>query len=272
MIRIQGMPLQPDTFLSQYPSGPMEKEILLQLSNSNVVYTYVSLGQLNFELKLRSSIINAALELNSGHLGFEIFRESRCNPEYWIRTEEGGFMVREQARPSHAIRDIYVNSRKYGTECSTAMVIVYYGAVLAVLPETLFDQLFPMIYLMNWQHLDPVLGIQHVRNLPDYLPGDCRYFKNPDVNPETPEWQGENTIDLGNGTYYGHGIGIGTADQIIQALNKNRIPGFETSAYLMNAATRPDFNSLWEKSSQYGPQMQVSPYAWGPYMPSPYYG
>ena len=57
----------------------------------------------------------------------------------------------------------------------------------------------------------------------DYLPGDCRYFNNPDVDPLTPEWQGENAIDLSGGMYYGHGIGIKTADKIIEILNHNRI-------------------------------------------------
>ena len=97
---------------------------------------------------------------------------------------------------------------------------------------------------MNWQHLDPNMDIEHVRDLTDYLPGDCRYFKNPDVDPLTPEWQGENTIDLGNETYYGHGIGIRTSDKIIDVLNRFRKDDADTSAYLMNAATNPNYKLL----------------------------
>lgn len=258
MIRIQGMILDPNTILSQIPSGPIEKEIILRMSSSSFVYAYASPDQLKFELDLRKSTVTAALALNSSHLSFRTFRDAVCNPDYWIRTEEGGFLLREGARPYQAIKDIYINSAKYGTECATAMVIVFYGALLAMLPEPLYNQWFPVIYLMDWQHLDPQLGLQHYRNLPDYFPGDCRYFKNPDVSPITPEWQGENAIDLGNGTYYGHGIGIGTADQIIASLNRNRIAGSETSAFLMDTATRMDYKSLWEKSHYYGSQLQMS--------------
>ena len=78
----------------------------------------------------------------------------------------------------------------------------------------------------------------------DYLPGDCRYFNNPDVDPLTPEWQGQNAIDLSGGMYYGHGIGIKTADKIIEILNHNRIQDSTTSAYLMDMATRPGFMHL----------------------------
>ncbi len=56
----------------------------------------------------------------------------------------------------------------------------------------------------------------------DYLPGDCVYLKNPDHDLATPEWQGENAILLGNNLFYGHGIGITTAQGIIDELNSNR--------------------------------------------------
>jgi ubiquitin len=77
---------------------------------------------------------------------------------------------------------------------------------------------------MNW-HYDRDLGVVYSQGPGDFFPGDCRYFKNPDVNPETPQWQGENVIDLNDGKYYGHGIGIRTADEIINALNERRKEG-----------------------------------------------
>ena len=104
---------------------------------------------------------------------------------------------------------------------------------------------------MNWQSLDKDLGIYLLRNPADYIPGDCRYFKNPDVNPLTPEWQGENAIDLGNGTYYGHGIGIKTAEEIIDALNSRRISEDSVSAYLMTSVTLLSFKYLNYKYNQY---------------------
>jgi protein-glutamine gamma-glutamyltransferase len=93
--------------------------------------------------------------------------------------------------------------------------------------------------------MDDLMNISTYRKLPDYVPGDCRYVRNPDVNPLTPEWQGENIINLGNGKYYGHGIGIGDIDYFIKALNQNRIEDSQVSAYLMDSATRPDFEGLY---------------------------
>ena len=77
-----------------------------------------------------------------------------------------------------------------------------------------------------------------------YLLGDRGYFRNPDVNPKTPEWQGENVIVLPDSLYYGHGIGIADADDMIKALNSNRIAGAERSAYLLDMAGRPDYRQL----------------------------
>jgi len=247
MIKISGSIPDSSSLTALYPQGSVESKIIHIMQSSNTVYAYDSIDQLKFEINLRKSIIQASIKLSRSSFSFRIFRKSVCNPEYWERTDAGGFLLKEGINASDAIEDIYLNSSKYGTECATAMVIVFYKAILDIFPRELFNQLFSKIYLMNWQHLDKDLGIDYYRNPPDYFPGDCRYFKNPDVNPETPEWQGENVIDLGNGTYYGHGIGISTADGIIRVLNKYSEDGSETSAYLLESATRPNFKYLANK-------------------------
>jgi protein-glutamine gamma-glutamyltransferase len=53
---------------------------------------------------------------------------------------------------------------------------------------------------------------------------------------------------LGDGTYFGHGLGIKTADQIIHTLNQSRTTGAKQSAYLTNVVARPAFNHLAELS------------------------
>ena len=68
---------------------------------------------------------------------------------------------------------------------------------------------------MNWKYLDKDLGVRSSNNKRS-LPGDCLYIANPDVDPATPEWQGENVIQLINGRYYGHGIGIRTIEGFIR--------------------------------------------------------
>ncbi|MFV2050776.1 protein-glutamine gamma-glutamyltransferase, partial [Metabacillus sp. YM-086] len=83
----------------------------------------------------------------------------------------------------------------------------------------------------------------------DYLPGDCLYFDNPQFNPKTPQWRGENVIDLGNDLYFGHGIGIKTADGIIESLNKRRKAYATESAYLLSQVTRLDNRYLYQFSN-----------------------
>lgn len=250
MIRVSGSVIDPKYMKSNYPSNSIESKIVDILYSSNEVYEYDTLDQLKFELNLRANIVNSSKELYRSHIKFKTFRKSICNPNYWDRADNGGFILREGIKSYNAIKDIYVNGVKYGTECATAMVIVYYGALLNIFSETLFNELFSKIQLMNWHNLDKNLAIKNYENAKDYLPGDCRYFKNPDVNPITPEWQGENAIDLGNKIYYGHGIGIKTETEIINALNKKRKNGATESAYLLNSVTRQNYKFLANKSKQ----------------------
>lgn len=245
MIELISGEFNAQSFLSQYTSGSAESEMLNKLDKSTHTYKYPDLDELTFEIKTRRAIINASLDLYRARLAFRTFQDSKCNEDFWRRMPNGGFALKQGVKPSDAINDIFRNTRKYGTECATAIVIVYYKAVLDVYDASLFNKAFTEIILMNWQQMDELLGVATYRKLPDYIPGDCRYFRNPDVNPLTPEWQGENAIDLGNSRYYGHGIGITDADRIIAALNQNRVADSTISAYLMDTATRPDFSGLY---------------------------
>lgn len=251
MIVINGSPLDMAALQNEYPEGSLERSLLNTMATGADRYTYDTPDDLRFELRMRREIVNAAKALNKSDFAFEVFRESRANPDYWVRHSDGGFELKRGVRPSAAIRDIFKNSAEYGTECATAMQIVYYKALLEIFPEERFDRIFQDIYLMNWHNISRALrGIGSMHRVGDHLPGDRRYFANPDVDPETPEWQGENVIDLGGGLYYGHGIGIHRAGTIIDALNSNRRSGADREAYLMETAGRPDFNYLSKLSSE----------------------
>ncbi len=247
MLIVAGSEIKPDAVAGQQQLSDTERKVLDAMSSAENTFRYGTQDELLFELGMRKNIISASNELYRARMRFRTFRESECNPKFWDRTPEGGFALKEGVRPSQAIQDIFENGRKYGTECATAIVIVFYKAVLDMYKPELFDRTFQDIYLMNWQHANKNLGVATYRNPDGYFPGDCRYFANPDVNPLTPEWQGENAIDLGNGEYYGHGIGIMDADGIIRALNMNRIHGSDVSAHLLETATRPDFKNLYKK-------------------------
>jgi len=238
--------------LEQYQHESPEYEFIRKLTESSFIYRFSSAEELSFETKMRKHIIEASLALYRNRLAFRIFQESKCNEKYWIRRQDGGFVLRPDTAASEAVNDIFRNTRLYGTECATAIMIIYFKAVLDSYGPVLFDRTFKRITLMNWQETDDLLNVATYRSPPDYFPGDCLYVRNPDVDPLTPEWQGENIIDLGKGRYYGHGIGIGDLDYFIRVLNRNRIEGSDVSAYLVDSVTRPDFRALfrhWKNAS-----------------------
>lgn len=244
MLKFPGYEADIKTLTSEYSDDSLETKIINTMAASKDIYKYSSLNQLKFELNMRKNIITSSIELNDGNIKFKVFKESFCNPTFWERTEEGGFKLKTSAASSQGINDIFKNSSKYGTECSTAIVMLYYKAILNIYPEDLFDKLFNNIILHNWHYFDNDLRVFSSEIEGDFIPGDCLYFENPDYNPKEHEWQGENAIDLGNGKYYGHGIGIEDANNIIKSLNKHRKSHAEKSAYLTKNVARPNFRHL----------------------------
>ncbi|MCW3791926.1 protein-glutamine gamma-glutamyltransferase [Paenibacillus sp. LS1] len=213
---------------------------LQQLQNRPTRYVYQSMDHLRFEWDLRGSLVDAAEGLDRSGVSFASFEKSRCNPAYWNRNAEGGFELRPNVTPADGIRDIWRNGHLYAFECATATVIVLYGGVLGSIREDAFNSLFRNLLLFDW-HYDSDLRLTEKNGSETALPGDVLYFKNPDVSPETPEWQGENTIMLRENWYYGHGIGIARGEDIIRTLNQFRFPGSLVSAYLMDMVIYPDF-------------------------------
>ena len=248
MILISNNIIKSNNFIDEYNPDSIQRDIFNKIDTSTQHYEYNSLNQLQFELKLRENIIIAAKKLNDGDMSFKTFDKSTCNLDYWDRTKQGGFILKSGVQPSAAINDISVNSSKYGTDCSTAIIIIYYQALLSIFKDKIFNELFPEIQLMNYHYINKIIeDAGYIRKQSDYLPGDRRYFVNPDVNPVKPEWQGENVIDLGSGDYFGHGIGIENADKIISKLNEYRVEGSKKTSYLLDAAARLDFKDLADR-------------------------
>lgn len=245
MITVAGETFDIDAVIDRYPAGSVEGMVLRTMANSTGQYAYGTLAQLEFELAMRREIVNAARGLNRSGMDFAVFHKSRRNPQYWDRTSNGGFRLKEGVSPSDAIMDIYKNGSKYATECATAMMMVYYRALISLYGAERFDMLFPNIYLMNWSQIDPRLKeVGEPRKVTDKLIGDRAYFANPDVDPKTPEWQGENVIIMPDNLYYGHGVGITTAERIIRGLNASRKKDATRSAYFRDEVSRPDFKEL----------------------------
>ncbi len=252
MIKINTTVQSIEQIISQYPIDSMENKIVTIINNSNNAYSYRNIGELQFEVELRAQLVYASIAMNMGNMSFAVFRKTRCNEQFWQRQRNGGFTLKRGVSPIVAVKDIIINSRDYATECATAMVMVYYLALAQIFPQELFDKTFPKITLMNWHSLDrDIAQIGMMSDRSDNIPGDRRYFKNPDVDLSTPEWQGENVIDLSDGRYYGHGIGITNSDQIIRHLNSNRKSGSRRTAYLMDNAGNPDYKELYSILERY---------------------
>ncbi len=265
MILISGDTFDISAIADEYPRGSVEQQLLITMSQSSHQYRFDSLNQLKFELRMRKETVNSAVALNRSGLRFSDFHKSRCNPDYWDRTPNGGFRLKDGADSARAIEDIFTNGSAYATECATAMMIVYYKALLNIFKHDAFNRLFPEIYLMNWRSIDPLLReVGKPRKVEDFLYGDRGYFKNPDVDPKTPEWQGENVIILPDELYYGHGIGIRPAADMIRALNNNRKKDATQSAYFTDTASRPDFNKLAAAYDRLG---QTAPLVWSAFPP-----
>lgn len=229
--------------LNQLALAPFYNEIVQKKERSPLPYVYGSLEDLLFELSLRRGTVETAKALQFSGVKFATYRKSHCNERFWSRTDKGGFQLRYGVMPSDGIQDIYQNGPLYGFECSMAIMIVMYKAVLDQIGPHAFNTYFNDLLLYDW-HYDSDLGFTQTNWLIEASPGDILYFKNPDHNPETPEWQGENVIKLEDDLYYGHGIGIKSSASIIAALNSRRRPGSTVSAYLMNQVIHPNYEHL----------------------------
>ncbi|MEH7460290.1 protein-glutamine gamma-glutamyltransferase [Bacillus pseudomycoides] len=229
------------------PFATEKQQILAIMTGNQEVYSFRTADELSFDLNLRINIITSALELFQSGFQFRTFQQSFCNPEFWQRTSLGGFQLRPGVPSSVAIRDIFKNGKMYGTECATAMIIIFYKALLALYDEETFNHLFANLLLYTWDYDHDLKLITKTGG--DIVPGDLVYFKNPQVNPASIEWQGENAIYLGNYFYYGHGVGVKTKEQIIYLLNDRRIPYAFISAYLTDFITRIDSRLMSQHAS-----------------------
>lgn len=221
----------------------VEQKIVRWKIASRNRYEYSSLAALMFELKMRRHTVEASYAMFQSGAQFAVFNQSRCNPNFWIRTRNGGFLLRRDVNPADAIRDIFINGHLYAFECSGAIIILYYRAALETIGDPTFNYYFQNLFLREWQK-DYDLQLIASYDLSDVYPGDVCYFRNPDHHPRHPEWQGENAVMLDRDLFFGHGVGIQNAAGIIANLNRARRPFARRSAYMENLIVRPDFEML----------------------------
>jgi protein-glutamine gamma-glutamyltransferase len=244
MIQIGGVPFQQD---EKWKLGSMEKTIIQHMEKASVFYSYYSMDEFLFELKVRKNIIQSAEEMNKGKSKFTIFSYARCNPRYWQLTKEGGFLLRPDVQPDAAIRDVFQSGSLYAFECATAIPIIYYHAILKSIGSEVFNSLFQNLYLYSW-HTDTDLGITTFHSN-HFLPGDVIYVNNPDYDRKRPWFRGLNVVVLEDGRLFGHGFNIRTSEEMIQILNDRRKADGQRSAYITKLVTRPSFKDLFRVAS-----------------------
>lgn len=241
VIKINGQMAQQEELLTNIPNKNFH-QIIKQMTEYNVIYDYNSINQFEFELFFRANTVIAAEALNSSEAKFTTFANSFCNKKYWVRLNNGGFLLRDYTLPSVAIMDILQNGKKYAFECSTAIAIVLYIATLRTIGANAFNLYFNKLYLMDWQFDEDLPVYQKYGE--DFIIGDVLHFNNPDFDPQEPWWRAENVIYFGEDKFYGHGIGIRDSKEIITFLNKKRKQNPRESAYLMRMITRPHFPTI----------------------------
>ncbi|WP_433957641.1 protein-glutamine gamma-glutamyltransferase [Cytobacillus horneckiae] len=217
----------------------IQRDIYIALENSEQIHHYNTLHELLFELLLRENLIKAANQMHNSQAEFAPFTHSKFNPEIWTKTKYG-YVLKPYIMPSDAILDVFYNSKEYAFECSTAIVLLFYKAVLDSIAVSRFNTLFQGLLVWDWNY-DQDLGID-TRIGRDFIPGDVVYFYNPDF--DHPIWTGENAVYLGNNQYFGHGVGLETEQGMIEALNTLRKPGATRDAYLISQHSRLNYKYL----------------------------
>jgi len=246
------------------PNGEVQSEVYAKMCASGAEYAYDYKEQLLFELETRAEIQNAALLFKDCGMTFAVFENSSRNAAFWNRTDNGGFRLKSGVKPSGAINDIFINGGAYASECATAITIIYYKALLEVYKSDKFDEIFPKVYLMDWDIREPLLA-RLARTAPaaDVLTGDRGYFANPDHDPDLPQWQGENVIVMQDGMFFGHGIGYADKSYFLKELNAKRKKGSGIPSYFVNEIGRPDYKKLAD--AMYKPSSSLS---WKPFPPA----
>ncbi|MEH7524687.1 protein-glutamine gamma-glutamyltransferase [Bacillus sp. JJ1503] len=210
-----------------------EREIFIALESSPSIHQYDSLHELLFDIRLRKHIILAAKDLQKSEATFTPFITSKFNPRIWTKIKYG-YLLNPSIQPSDAIKDVFKNGKEYAFECSTAIVFIYYKAVLDLISVSYFNTLFQRLLVWDWNYDSDLSIVTKIGS--DFIPGDVVYFFNPDYGH--PVWTGENAVYLGDGLYFGHGIGIKTEEEMIKTLNTLRRKNATRSAYLISQHSR----------------------------------
>jgi protein-glutamine gamma-glutamyltransferase len=117
-----------------FEPNALRKSIFGIMLASPATYRYDDAGQLLFELRLRDA---SSRRPRSGAQRHDLpgFSGIRGRSRFLAADRRGRLPAARRRSPLQSRPGYYANGSDYGTECATAMVIVYYGAMLNVLPR-----------------------------------------------------------------------------------------------------------------------------------------
>ncbi len=210
------------------------------------------------------AVVNAAKKLAQAKTRFCSPWYMRFNPSFWELYKGDHYIVKEGQSPSAALLDIF-NNKAFTPchECSTAIIIIFYRAILDLIGNEHFDRVFdqsdirkkliigPMAYGRISNYITSI-GAGNRRatssQAANFKPGSYGYVRNwSHYNSESTYddgWQGENIIFLGDGFVFGHPFGIEKLSTVIDGVDSHRREGFDDPAGLTS------FNS-WLNSGIY---------------------
>lgn len=241
--------------------GTLDDEDLVFRRTAAGAVEATSIGPaLRRRVAIGAALVNACEEMDRARHRFSSFAEQSFSGAMWMprEGERTTFQVKPGVKPSVAVQHICAHPDEYRFECATAIVIVYYKAILELIGPEDFDRAYPELKIGPWNYdskLEPHIRLTGSSRTEaaataraSLQVGDYTFIRNWDVTREARAggWQGENVIYLGNGRFYGHPFGIATDAEIIEFLNERRMPGSTRSASLSEVRRRIESSILDE--------------------------
>ncbi|MFC1610811.1 hypothetical protein ACFL6C_07625 [Myxococcota bacterium] len=228
--------------------GKLDAEDLIVTTDASGALKTRELGvELRDHVRIGAAVVSACRALARASPRFGVSHSHQFSSRFWLPVAESGcgaFEIRPGVLPSEAIRDIQVHPKRYRFDCGTAIVVVFYTAMLELLGEKTFNRVCANLEVGPWwlgpnlaEHLHGSGDISRAatpQSRRELRPGDHVRFCNWDVSAAGRRggWSGENAIYLGNGLYYGHPFGICNEKTIVDHLNAHRRWLFPRSATL----------------------------------------